>query len=257
MSAIPEQYIDLLESEALAHVATIGPKGEPQSNPVWFGWDGTSILFSQTKDRQKYRNVQRNPQVALSIVDPANPYRYLEVRGKVIRIDEDTDHTFINAMAKKYLAWTPLHRSPQGKNRPAGRRQNRSLPRMPSLRNQLRHPQNKWIRLDLGSRTRSSPPNQPNARFPGRLPLTSSVFWKVVLGSWNVPAVHARAPSNRVVGSCGSSLTTNAKRILPILDNDGPRGKWTGTWLADSAIVARVRCKLGNEVGDFCTFCFG
>src|SRR6266704_2088187 len=46
-----EQYIDLLESEALAHVATIGPKGEPQSNPVWFDWDGTYILFSQTKDR--------------------------------------------------------------------------------------------------------------------------------------------------------------------------------------------------------------
>ncbi len=98
-----EQYIDLLESEALAHVATIGPKGEPQSNPVWFDWDGTYILFSQTKDRQKYHNVQRNPQVALSIVDPANPYRYLEVRGKVIRIDEDKDRAFINAMAKKYL----------------------------------------------------------------------------------------------------------------------------------------------------------
>jgi PPOX class probable F420-dependent enzyme len=112
MSAIPEQYIDLLGSEALAHVATIGPKGEPQSNPVWFGWDGTSILFSQTKDRQKYHNVQHNPQVALSIVDPTNPYRYLEVRGKVIRIDEDKDRAFINAMAKKYLGQDvfPWHR---------------------------------------------------------------------------------------------------------------------------------------------------
>src|SRR2546425_7518520 len=112
MSAIPEQYIDLFESGALAHVATIGPKGEPQSNPVWLDWDGTSILFSQTKDRQKYRNVQRNPQVALSIVDLANPYRYLEVRGKVIRIDEDKDRAFINAMAKKYLGLDifPWHR---------------------------------------------------------------------------------------------------------------------------------------------------
>ncbi len=112
MSGIPEQYIDLFESQALAHVATIGPKGEPQSNPVWVDWDGAYILFSQTKDRQKYHNVQRNPQIALSIVDPTNPYRYLEVRGKVIRIDEDKDRAFINVMAKKYLGLDvfPWHR---------------------------------------------------------------------------------------------------------------------------------------------------
>lgn len=112
MSIIPKQYIDLLQSQALAHVATIGPKGEPQTNPVWIDWDGTSILFSQTKDRQKYQNILRNPQVALSIVDPTNPYRYLEIRGKVIRIDADKELTFINAMAKKYLGQDvfPWHR---------------------------------------------------------------------------------------------------------------------------------------------------
>lgn len=100
---IPAEYRDLLESTALAHVATIGPKGEPQNNPVWFGWDGNHILFSQTKGRQKYRNVQRDGRVALSIVDPTNPYRYLEVRGRVARIDEDPNRDFINSMAKKYL----------------------------------------------------------------------------------------------------------------------------------------------------------
>jgi PPOX class probable F420-dependent enzyme len=103
MSVIPEQYVDLLQSQALAHVATIGPNGEPQTNPNWFDWDGTSILLTQTKSRQKYQNVQRSPQVALSIVDPTNPYRYLEVRGKVIRVDEDKDLTFVNSMARKYL----------------------------------------------------------------------------------------------------------------------------------------------------------
>lgn len=45
---IPESYTDLLDSTALAHVATIGPKGEPQVTPVWFGWDGTHLRFSQT-----------------------------------------------------------------------------------------------------------------------------------------------------------------------------------------------------------------
>ena len=103
MVQIPEKYQDLLNSNALVTVATIGPKGEPQANPVWFGWDGQHVLISQTKGRQKYHNIQRNPRIALSIVDPANPYRYLEIRGKVVRIDEDSDLSFINSMAKKYL----------------------------------------------------------------------------------------------------------------------------------------------------------
>lgn len=98
-----EQFQDLLTQPALAHVATIGPKGEPQNNPVWFDWDGTHLMFSQTTARQKYRNLQREPRLALSIVDPTNPYRYLEVRGKVVRIDPDPDKAFINRMAKKYL----------------------------------------------------------------------------------------------------------------------------------------------------------
>lgn len=100
---IPADYKDLLESTALAYVATIGPDGEPQNTPVWFDWDGEHLKFSQTKVRQKYRNVQRDPRIALSLVDPENPYRYLEVRGEVVHIEEDPDLDFINAMAKKYL----------------------------------------------------------------------------------------------------------------------------------------------------------
>jgi len=102
-SVIPESYADLLDQPVLAHVATIGPDGEPQNNPVWFGTQDGNILFSQTTARQKYRNVQRDARVALSIVDPANPYRYLEIRGSVERIDPDPDKAFINSMAKKYL----------------------------------------------------------------------------------------------------------------------------------------------------------
>ena len=103
-TAIPVGYEDLLESTALAHVATIGPNGEPQVNPVWFGTQDGYIVFSQTTNRQKYRNLQRDARIALSIVDPGNPYRYLEIRGVVERIDPDPDNAFINSMAKKYLA---------------------------------------------------------------------------------------------------------------------------------------------------------
>ncbi len=99
----PPGYENLLQTTALAHVATIGPHGKPQSNPVWFGWDREYVMFSQTKTRQKYRNIQRDSRVALSLVDPENPYRYLEIRGQVDRIEEDPDLAFIDSMAKKYL----------------------------------------------------------------------------------------------------------------------------------------------------------
>ena len=109
---IPEAYLDLLASTALAHIATIGAHGEPQSTPVWFGWDGTYIRFSQTKRQQKYRNLLRDPRVALSIVDPLNPYRYLEVRGTAVAFDEDPDRSFVDSMARKYLGVDryPWHR---------------------------------------------------------------------------------------------------------------------------------------------------
>lgn len=100
---IPASHVDLLETTALAHVATLGPHGEPQSSPVWFGWDGTHVLFSQTTGRQKYRNLLKNPKVALSIVDPTNPYRYLEIRGTAIEIEHDDGNAFIDSMASKYL----------------------------------------------------------------------------------------------------------------------------------------------------------
>ncbi len=102
-SEIPENYRDLLETTTLAHVATIGPAGEPQNNPVWFDWDGEHVKFSQTKARRKFRNLKRDPRIAFSIVDPENPYRYLEIRGEVTRVEEDPDIEFISAMAKKYM----------------------------------------------------------------------------------------------------------------------------------------------------------
>jgi hypothetical protein len=67
---IPEGFQDLLQSTAVAHVATIGPEGETQNSPVWSDWDGEYVMFSQTKTRQKLRNLSREPKIALSIVDP-------------------------------------------------------------------------------------------------------------------------------------------------------------------------------------------
>lgn len=109
---IPEGYRDLLLSAALAHVATLGAQGEPQSTPVWIGWDGEHIRFSQTKRQQKFRNLRRDPRIALSIVDPGNPYRYLEVRGVVVAFEDDAERAFVDSMAQKYLGVEryPWHR---------------------------------------------------------------------------------------------------------------------------------------------------
>jgi PPOX class probable F420-dependent enzyme len=99
---IPESHRDILEKKGFAHIATTGPKGEPQSSPVWYGWDGTHLKFSNTKARQKYKNLLRNPRVSASITDPDNPYRYVEIRG-VAEIEDDPDKAFIDEMSHKYM----------------------------------------------------------------------------------------------------------------------------------------------------------
>lgn len=103
MSVIPEAYADLLDKLTLANVATTGPKGEPQVNPVWFEWDGEYVQFSQTTGRQKYKNLNRDGRIALSIVDPENPYRYLEVRGTVAEIVDDEGNAFIDRQTQRYI----------------------------------------------------------------------------------------------------------------------------------------------------------
>lgn len=99
---MPVEFKDLLDKKGFAHVATVGPGGEPQSSPVWYDFDGTRVLISQTKDRQKYKNLNGDPRVALSITDPDDPYRYLEVRG-IGEIEDDADYSFVNSLAKKYM----------------------------------------------------------------------------------------------------------------------------------------------------------
>jgi hypothetical protein len=103
MSIIPESFLDILQSTTTAYIATIGPKGEPQVSPVWFNWDGTHLIFSMNKIRQKHRNLLREPRIAIALADSSNPYRSLEIRGTVARIEEDPDYRFGNAMSQKYL----------------------------------------------------------------------------------------------------------------------------------------------------------
>ncbi len=104
MPAIPDRFKDLLTTKpAFAHLATVMPDGQPQVTPVWIDFDGNHILVNSAKGRQKDKNMRREPRVALSIQDPENPYRYLEIRGRVVAVTEDGADQHIDKQAKKYL----------------------------------------------------------------------------------------------------------------------------------------------------------
>src|SRR5512132_1213551 len=105
MSDALKKYADLLagNQKALANLGTVMPNGAPQVTPVWFDYDGKFFRVNSARGRVKDRNMRRNPAVALSIVDPANPYRYLGVRGRVVGITEQGGDAHIERLAKKYL----------------------------------------------------------------------------------------------------------------------------------------------------------
>ena len=103
MANIPEQFRDLFTKKAFAHLATVGRDGAPQVTPVWVEFDGTHVRFNTAKGRVKVKNLARDPRVALSIQDPDNPYRYVQVRGRVVEATEKGADAHIDALAKKYL----------------------------------------------------------------------------------------------------------------------------------------------------------
>jgi PPOX class probable F420-dependent enzyme len=103
MSAIPAKFRDLFDKKAFAHLGTLMPDGSPQVTPVWCEYDGTHVVVNSAKGRQKDRNIRRDPRVSLSIQDPENPYRYLEVRGTVEEITEQGSDANIDRLARKYL----------------------------------------------------------------------------------------------------------------------------------------------------------
>ena len=103
MSAIPGAFNDLLTAKkAFASLATINADGTPQVTPVWFDWDGSRIRVNTARGRLKDKNLRRTPAVALAIIDPDNPYRYVQVRGRVAAVTESGADAHIDSLAKKY-----------------------------------------------------------------------------------------------------------------------------------------------------------
>jgi len=112
-ASIPQAYLDLFSKKAFAHLATLLPDGSVQLTPVWVDFDGTHVRFNSARGRLKDRNVRRDPRGTLTIQDPDNPYRYLEVRGRVVEITESGADAHINRLSLKYTG-NPVyaHRGP-------------------------------------------------------------------------------------------------------------------------------------------------
>ncbi len=104
MAANLDNYRDLLQQKkAFANLATLMPDGTPQVTPVWFDYDGGMVRVNTAKGRVKARNLKPGASVALAIMDPDNPYRYVQIRGRVITAQENGADAHIDALAKKYL----------------------------------------------------------------------------------------------------------------------------------------------------------
>jgi len=104
----PEQYLDLLERPLFAHFATVTPDGAPRVNPMWFTWDNDAgvLKLTHTNERHNYRYLQKNPRVALSITDPDNQYRYLQLRGVIDQVEADPTGAFYQSLQQRYRGRT-------------------------------------------------------------------------------------------------------------------------------------------------------
>jgi PPOX class probable F420-dependent enzyme len=103
MDATLAKYRDIFDKKTFCYVATVGKDGTPQVTPVWCEFDGTHIVFNTARGRVKDKNLARNPRVAVAAADPDNPYRYIQVRGRVAEITEQGADAHIDKMAKKYI----------------------------------------------------------------------------------------------------------------------------------------------------------
>ena len=103
MAELDEKVRSFLDRKVFAHVATLMPDGSPQVSPVWVDHDDTHVIFNTAEGRYKTENLEKDGRVAISILDPDNPYTHLLVRGKVTELQREGAKEHADAMAKKYM----------------------------------------------------------------------------------------------------------------------------------------------------------
>ncbi|GAA3664073.1 PPOX class F420-dependent oxidoreductase [Microbacterium marinilacus] len=99
---IPAEYRHLLERPLYGHLATIRPDDTAQVTPMWFEFDGEFVRFTHTTKRQKFRNLRHNPSMALSVIDPEDVFRYVEVAGRLVEAVPDPEGAFYVRLQNRY-----------------------------------------------------------------------------------------------------------------------------------------------------------
>lgn len=100
--ALPDAVVEFLQKPLLAALGTVSPSGRPQVTPVWFLYEDGHLLVNTSRGRVKLRNVQANPAVTVTVVDGEDPYRYVQIQGRVVRFDREHGDRDINRLSIRY-----------------------------------------------------------------------------------------------------------------------------------------------------------
>lgn len=114
-TALSPEVKQLIDRPNFAHLATLMPDGSPQSVPVWIGREGENLVICTGEGSLKAKNTQRDPRVALSIVDFTNPYEEVQIRGRVSERRPDPDLKTMDLISHKYIGKPFPMRNPDGR----------------------------------------------------------------------------------------------------------------------------------------------
>jgi PPOX class probable F420-dependent enzyme len=104
----------LVDGTNFAVLGTLNADGSPQTSVIWIGLDGDAVVFSSTTARKKTRNIQRDPRVSLTVIDSADPYRTVEIRGKA-EVFDDPERELGRRLSHKYVGEDPPAEPPEVK----------------------------------------------------------------------------------------------------------------------------------------------
>jgi PPOX class probable F420-dependent enzyme len=101
---VPDSHKDLLarEKKAFAHLSMVTKDGEPRVWPMWFDYDGEHVIVNTARGRVKDKIMKRRPTVAIAVQDVEQPYRYIQLVGKIVDETEEGAYDSICDLAFKY-----------------------------------------------------------------------------------------------------------------------------------------------------------
>lgn len=100
---LPQELVALMQRPSTAYVATLMPDGSPQLSQTWVDTDGEHVIINTPEAFQKARNLRRDPRIAVSVSDPANPTRYFAIRGRVVDMTTEGGTEHIEKLSQRYF----------------------------------------------------------------------------------------------------------------------------------------------------------